>query len=58
MKLRLLGTELFVQADRQTDMTQLIVTSRNFSNCPSGYIQFVFDFENYVIRIMSKFQSR
>jgi proteasome assembly chaperone (PAC2) family protein len=33
MKIRPVGAELF-NADRQTDMTKLIVISRNFANAP------------------------
>ena len=33
MKIRPVGTELF-HADGQTDMTKLIVASRNFANAP------------------------
>jgi hypothetical protein len=35
MKIRLMGAELF-QADRQTDMTKLIVPFRNFSKMPKS----------------------
>jgi hypothetical protein len=34
VKLRLLGAELFVWTDRQTDVTKLIVAFRNFANKP------------------------
>jgi hypothetical protein len=34
MKIRPAGAELF-HADRQTDMTKLIVTFRNYANAPS-----------------------
>ena len=38
MKIRPLGAELF-HADRQTDMTKLIVAFRNFANAPNKYTQ-------------------
>ena len=34
MKIRVVGAELF-HADRQTDMTKLVVTFRNFANAPN-----------------------
>ena len=37
MKIRPLGAEMF-HADRQTDMTKLIVAFRNFANAPTNYV--------------------
>jgi Fe-S-cluster formation regulator IscX/YfhJ len=36
MKIRLVGTELFMRTDRYTDMTKLIVVFRNFANAPKN----------------------
>ena len=41
MKIGLVGTELF-RADRQTDMTNLVLAFRNFTNAPKSIAKLQF----------------